>query len=80
MRIYEGQWPDTEDCSDDDQLTLDDGRGTVDLDGCDWKENPTEVLVRLTAKLKQLGEDKYELVQIDDGSDTLWYGIVPVRS
>jgi hypothetical protein len=76
MKLYEGNWPDDADV-DFAHLTLTDGRTTVELDGCDWKDNPVDILVRLTARLRELGEDRYELVEIADGSDTLWYGIVP---
>lgn len=57
---------------------LDDGREVVEYDGCDWKENPGDILVGLAKKLARLG-DNFELVEIFDGSDTLWYGIVPVK-
>lgn len=54
---------------------LEDGRKTIHFDGCDWKENPFLTLLRLE-KLVKKGQ---EIVEIADGSDTIWFGIVPIK-
>lgn len=77
MRVVEGEWKyDESDDSDPGELTLADGRKVIEYDGCDWKENPGRLIVKLTKKLTKLGADTHELLEIADGSDTLWYGIV----
>lgn len=53
-------------------FTLEDGRKTIEHGGCDWKEDPSDIIESLTAKLKS-GQ---ELVEISDGSDALFFGIV----
>ena len=79
MRVVEGDWIFNEDDdTDEGKLVLSDGREVLHCDGCDWKENPGEILVKLARKLAKLG-DQYDIVEIADGSDTLWYGIVPVK-
>ena len=51
-----------------------------DYDGCDWKENPAKILVKLTKRLMKVYSEKtHEIVEISDGSDTLWYGIIPYK-
>lgn len=55
-------------------MVLSDGRKTVEYDGCDWKESPRKALNRLTKLLKKY--PNHEIVEIADGSDTLWFGIV----
>lgn len=74
MRRVSGDWD--FDACDEGKLVLDNGSELVEYDGCDWKDNPTNILVKLTTKLNELGEDKHELVEISDGSDTLWFGII----
>lgn len=55
---------------------LEDGRRTRMFDGCDHRENPIKVLNKLIKHVKK-GE---ELVELFDGSDTIWYGIVAKRT
>lgn len=49
-----------------------DGIRVTEFDGVDHKDNPVDVLTKLTNMLK----DGDELVEMADGSDTLWYGIL----
>jgi hypothetical protein len=52
-----------------------DGTLIVDYGGVDHRDNPTEVLNMLTNMLKE-GD---ELVEMADGSDTIWYGILRAK-
>jgi hypothetical protein len=76
-RVFEGDWV-GENEDDMGELVLKDGRKVIDFEGCDWKENPAKILTKLARKLAKLG-DTYDIVEIADGSDTLWFGIVPVK-
>ena len=49
-----------------------------DFDGCDWKENPAKIVNKLTKRIcKKYSHDTHELVEVSDGSDALWYAIIP---
>ncbi len=79
MILHEADWVfEEEDGIEEPQyMLLSDGRKTVEADGCDWKENPATPILRLTKLLKKYPD--HEIVEISDGSDTLWYGIVPCK-
>jgi hypothetical protein len=79
MRVVEGDFKFDEDECELLGFFLSDGRKVIEYDGCDWKENPGDILVKLAKRLVKLGTDDHELLEIADGSDTLWYGIVPVK-
>jgi hypothetical protein len=63
---------DDADSNTDFAFVMKDGTLIDEFDGCDWKENPAKNLIKLTRKLKK-GD---ELVEMADGSDMLWYGIL----
>ncbi len=76
MRLHEASWIENEKDEDaEPQLVLEDGRVCIEYDGCDWKENPSQTIIELSKRVKK-GQ---ELVEISDGSDTLWFGIVKSR-
>ncbi len=76
MRLHEASWIKNEKDEDaEPQLVLEDGRVCIEYDGCDHADSPLRALNRLT-KLVKKGQ---ELVEISDGSDTLWFGIVKSR-
>lgn len=52
-----------------------DGVVIKEFDGCDWKENPADLIVKLAKKVRK-GD---EIVELADGSDTLWYGILRAK-
>ena len=54
---------------------MEDGTIITEFDGCDWKENPANAIVKLTKKAKKSDE----IVELEDGSDTLWYGILRAK-
>lgn len=75
MRIVEGDVAFNEDETEQVGFRLSDGTLVTEYDGVDHKDNPARVLMKLTKKLKW--DD--ELVEIADGSDTLWYGIIRAK-
>lgn len=49
-----------------------DGKTITQFDGCDWKDDTTEIINKLTKDMKE-GD---EIVELFDGDDTLHYGIL----
>lgn len=59
-------------------LKLNDGRKSVAYEACDWKADPTRLIVKLTKALIKAGEKTHELIEVADGSDTLYMGVFPI--
>ncbi len=51
---------------------LEDGSIITEFSGCDHREDPTPIFVALAKMLR----DNDQIVEIFDGSDALWFGII----
>lgn len=76
----DGRWVfEDEDGNEDDDgnphVVLSDGRKSIDYEGCDWKENPADCVLKLTQH-EQYNPETHEIVEFEDGSDSYWYVLV----